>query len=202
MEAVMDLDTFHSHIGSAQYNNPLRYFFRRRIPHPTRILLIESGSRGLIDAALVTLKRMWGERLEIDLVTCYAVPPTGFGGRVFNVNDYGGPAERNRLLAALLAREYAITGVLCSAEPIMTKWKWWLGAKLPAKIFVINENADIFWLDWGHASEIRRFIADRAGLTGPGAAVSLARLVFFPVTLGYLLLYAGYVHLRRRLRLL
>ena len=180
----------------------MRYFFRRHIPYPTRILLIESGSRGLIEACLRTLHGMWGANLEIDLVTCYAVTPAGFAGRTFNVNDYGGAAGRNRLLADLLAREYTIAGILCSAEPIMTKWKWWLGAKLPTKIFVINENADIFWLDWGHAGVIRQFIADRAGLTGPGAVVSLARLLFFPVTLGYLLLYAGYVHLRRRLRLL
>ena len=180
----------------------MRYFFRRRLPPPTRLLLIESGSRGLIDAVLPILRRMWGEQVDVDLVTCYAVAPAGFTGRTFNVNDYGGPAGRNQLLADLLARGYTMTGILCSAEPIMTKWKWWLGAKLPTKIFVFNENADVFWLDWGHAGIIRRFIADRAGLTGPGAAASLLRLLFFPVTLVYLLLYAGYVHLRRRLRLL
>ncbi len=180
----------------------MRYFFRRRIPPPARILLIESGSRELIERILPVLERLWGERLAIDLVTCYAVAPAGFAGRVFNVNDYGGAAGRRRLLADLRAREYTLTGLLCSAEPVMTKWKWWLGARLPTKIFVINENADIFWLDWGHAGVIWQFILDRAGLTGPGAVVSLARLVFFPLTLTYLLLYAGYVHLRRRLRLL
>jgi len=189
-------------LAQGQYNIRLRYFFRRRIPNPTRILLIESGSRGVIDAILPTLRRMWGAQVDVDLVTCYAVAPTGFAGRTFNVNDYGGPAGRNRLLTDLLNRGYTMTGVLCSGEPIMTKWKWWLGAKLPTKVFVINENADLFWLDWGHVSMIRRLIADRAGLTGPGAVVSLVRLVFFPLTLGYLLLYAGYVHLRRRLRLL
>ena len=178
----------------------MRYFFRRRIPHPTRILLIESGSRELINRVLPLLGKMW-DGPEVDLVTCYAMAPQGFAGRTFNVNDYGGAAGRQRLLQDLLAREYNIAGILCSAEPIMTKWKWWLGAKLPTKIFVINENADIFWLDWGHAGVIRQFIAERAGLTGPGAVVSLARLVFFPVTLGYLLMYAGYVHFRRRLRL-
>ena len=40
-----------------------------------------------------------------------------------------------------------MTGVICAAEPIMTKWKWWLGNKLPAKTFIINENGDYFWLD-------------------------------------------------------
>ena len=177
----------------------MRYFFRRRIPDPTRILLIESGSREVVQRVLPLIEEIW-HRPEIDLVTCYALAPQGFPGRTFNVNDYGGPAGRQKLLQDLLDRGYNIAGVVCSAEPIMTKWKWWLGAKLPTKIFVVNENADVFWLDWGHAGTIREFIAERAGLTGPGAAVSLARLVFFPVTLGYLLMYAGYVHLRRRLR--
>lgn len=180
----------------------MRYFFRRKIPLPDRILLVESGSRELIERVFPVLEALWGRSLAIDLVTCYAVPPAGFSGRVFNVNDYGGAAGRRRLLAELRAQKYTLAGVLCSAEPIMTRWKWWLAARLPAKIFVINENADIFWLDWGHAGIICHFLADRAGLTGPGAAVSLARLVFFPLTLAYLLLYAGYVHLRRRLRLL
>lgn len=147
------------------------------------------------------LRKIWGGDLEIDLVTCYATAPAGFGGQVFNVNDYGGSPGRWKLLTDLRARGYEITGVLCTGEPIMTKWKWWLGARLPAKIFVVNENADLFWVDWGHAGVIWHFVAERAGMTGPGAAASVARLLFFPLTLTYLLLYAGYVHLRRRLRI-
>ena len=40
----------------------------------------------------------------------------------------------------------------------------------------------------------------RAGMTGAAAIPTLARLIFFPLSLTYLLLYAGTVHLRRRLR--
>jgi hypothetical protein len=32
----------------------------------------------------------------------------------------------------------------------MTKWKWMLAARLPGKVFVVNENGDYFWLDHGH----------------------------------------------------
>ena len=92
--------------------------------------------------------------------------------------------------------------MICAAEPIMTKWKWWLAARLPSKIFVINENGDYFWLDWGHWRLILKFVLYRAGLTGSAAVPALARLVLFPLTLAYLLLYAGTVHLRRKIRTL
>jgi hypothetical protein len=180
----------------------LRYFFRRRVPPCKRLVLIESGSRHLIEKVAPPLRAMFGGTLEIDLITCYQGQPAGIDGRVFNVNSYGGGAGRARLLTDLKARGHTVAGIICAAEPIMTKWKWWLTARLPAKVFVINENGDYFWLDWGHLGLIRQFIAYRAGLTGTSAVPSLARLVFFPVTLGYLLLYAFTVHLRRRIRLL
>ncbi len=176
------------------------YFFRRRVPDCSRLLLIESGSRHLIEKVAPSLRAMFGGNLEIDLVTCYPGAPADIDGRVFNVNDYGGGSGRNRLLADLSARGATVAGIICSAEPIMTKWKWWLGAHLPVKVFIINENGDYFWLDRGNLGLIRRFIAYRAGLTGSSAVLSLVRLLCFPLTLTYLLVYAGTVHLRRRLR--
>src|ERR1700719_3453337 len=49
---------------------------------------------------------------------------------------------------------------------------------------------------------IRHFVLFRAGLTGTGAVRALARLVLFPFTLLYLILYAATIHLRRKLRTL
>ncbi len=72
----------------------------------------------------------------------------------------------------------------------------------PAKVFALNENADYFWLDRGHWRAIINFVLFRAGLTGSAAISTIARLACFPLALGYLLLYAGAVHLRRRLRIL
>ncbi|MEO5923437.1 MAG: hypothetical protein ABIR70_06390 [Bryobacteraceae bacterium] len=178
----------------------MRYFFSRRVPHPHRVLLIESGSRGVIEKLLPLLPGAFGE-VEIDLVTCYVDQPTGFTGRVFNVNEYGGPSGRDRLLADLTARDYQLAGVLCSGEPIMTKWKWWLAWKLPTKVFIINENADFFWCDWSHFNVVWNFALERAGLTGAAAVPALARLIFLPFSVSFLLAYAGAVHLRRRLRL-
>jgi hypothetical protein len=180
----------------------LRHFLRTDIPDCSRVLLIESGPRAVIEKVVHHVRDHFGPDVEIDLVTCYAGEPAGFRGRVFNVNDYGGPSGREALRADLLQRNYAVAGVVCAAVPIMTKWKWWLGYKVPAKIFIINENADYFWLDRGHLSQLRRFVTHRLGISGAAAVPSLLRLAVFPLTLAYLLLYAGTVHLRRRIRLL
>jgi len=178
----------------------LRYFFYPHIPPCTRILLVESGSRSLIERLIPYMRDLFGQDVEMDLVTCYAGEPAGFHGRVYNINDYGGGGGRHALWADLAQRQYSVAGVICAAEPIMTKWKWWLAAKLPAKIFIINENGDYFWLDRAHFRQLRQFVTYRLGLTGSAAVPALVRLAFFPVTLAYLLLYAGTVHLRRKLR--
>ena len=75
-----------------------------------------------------------------------------------------------------------------------------LAARLPAKVFVINENGDYFWLDRGQWRTILHFALFRAGLTGSGAVRTLARVVLFPFSLLYLILYAITVHFRRSLR--
>ncbi len=93
-------------------------------------------------------------------------------------------------------------GIICSGEPIMTKWKWALAARVPAKVFIINDNADYFWLDRAHLGMLRRMAAARLGLSGSGAARGLGQAAAFPFVLAYLLLYAAAVHLRRALRLL
>jgi hypothetical protein len=180
----------------------LRYFFSRGNPPFTKVLLIESGSRRLFDDLIAGLYQTYGDQLEMDLVTCFAGVPEGFRGAVYRVTDYRGGAGRRRLYEELAARGYPILGVICSGEPIMTKWKWMLAARLPSKVFVLNENSDYFWLDWGHWRVMLHFVLFRAGLTGAAAIPTIGRLLFFPVTLAYLILYACVVHLRRRIRTL
>ena len=164
--------------------------------------MIESGPRPVIERVILHMRDLFGADVEIDLVTCYAGEPAGFRGRVFNVNDYGGAAGRDKLCADLAQRNYCAAGVVCAAVPIMTKWKWWLAFKLPVKIFIINEGADYFWLDRGHIRQLRQFVSHRLGITGAAAAPALVRVLCFPLTFTYLLLYAGSVHLRRKIRLL
>ncbi|HTB11785.1 MAG TPA: hypothetical protein VK752_09445 [Bryobacteraceae bacterium] len=177
----------------------MRHFFRRDVPPLTRVLLVESGSRHLFDTLIPKLYQIFGDTIEIDLVTCFAGVPQGFRGKVSRVTDYTEPATRAQFLKELKSRDYAAIGIICAAEPIMTKWKWWLAAKIPAKLFVVNENCDFFWADRGQWRVIIHFLFFRAGLTGAAAVPAIARLLFFPLTLSYLLLYAGVVHLRRKI---
>jgi hypothetical protein len=51
-----------------------------------------------------------------------------------------------------------------------------------------------------HTGTIRRFVLLRSGLAGSGAVRTLVRLISFPFTLLYLLLYATFAHARRALR--
>ena len=182
----------------------MRYFLTKSVPPFSRVLLVESGSRDLFEELLSGLYDHHPQ-MKADLVTCYAGVPKNFRadlGAVYRVTDYPDSRSRKRFYKELARNRYVIVGIICSAEPIMTKWKWWLAAKVPAKIFIINENGDYFWLDRGHLAGIRRFILFRAGLTGTGAVRAIARLVLFPFTLLYLILYAATVHLRRKLRTL
>jgi len=163
---------------------------------------VESGSRGILERLLPPLRRSWGQGVPIDLVSCYATLPEGFPPetRLYRVADYRGPAGRARLYGELAGNGYSHAGIVCSAEPLMTKWKWMLAARLPAKVFVINENADYFWLDRFHFAHLRTLALVRTGLAGTGAVRILARLFSFPFTFLYLLLYATTVHARRLLR--
>ena len=121
---------------------------------------------------------------------------------MYRVGDYPGPARRKALFSSLRENRYDVLGIICSAEPVMTKWKWAITAKIPAKVFILNENGDYFWLDRGHWSAIRHFVLFRAGLSGAGAVRTIARLIAFPFALAYLMLFAATVHLRRKLRTL
>ena len=179
----------------------MKYFFTRRLPEASRILLVESGSRYLLEGLIPGIRSTYGDDIFVDLVTCYPGLPEGFDTRnttVYRVTDYRGSAGRGRLYRELAANRYSIMGIICSAEPIMNKWKWMLMARLPVKVFILNENGDYFWVDYAHWSVIRHFALFRAGLAGAGAVRTLARLALFPFTLLFLLSYAVVVHLTRR----
>jgi hypothetical protein len=182
---------------------PVRFFFRSHIPKFERVLVIESGSRYLIDDLLPGVYEIHGPGMRLDLLTCFAGQPKSFRpeqGRLWQINDYPGGANRRRLFAELGAQGYNVTGMICSGEPIMTKWKWAAALRLPGKVFILNENGDYFWFDRTQWRTIRHFILFRAGLAGAGAVRTLVRLALLPLTLFYLCLYAAAAHARRRMR--
>ena len=181
----------------------MRYFWTRREPPFTRMLLIESGSRSLVEKVLPLLRANMDADVPIDLVTCYKGLPAGFHPDtvVFRVNEFGTPERRKELIRVLRSRRYAVAGMICSAEPIMLKWKWLIALRVPAKLFIVNENSDYFWVHRANAPTIRRFISVRLGLAGAGAVRTFTRLLFFPFSVIFLLLYALIAHARRRMRI-
>jgi len=181
----------------------MRYFLNCRMPEVRSILLVESGARSLLEGLLPNLRATWGGRARIDLVSCFSALPRGFEAettRVYRVSDYRGRAARRALYRELASNGYSHMGVICSGEPLMARWKWALGWQIPAKIFVINENGDYFWLERTQFRIIRKFVLQRTGLAGSGAVRMLAGAIAFPFTVLYLLLYAAVEHTRRALR--
>jgi hypothetical protein len=181
----------------------VRYFFGRRNPPVERVLLVESGSRSIAEGVLPRIRNVFGSHVRVDLVTCYPDLPAGFPPetRVFRVSEYAGRTGRRRLYRELRALGYSAAALVCSAEPIMTKWKWALAARLPVKLVIINENSDFFWFDYDRRGVIVQFALVRSGLAGAGAVRTAARFLAFPFALVFLLIYAAVIHSRRALRL-
>lgn len=181
----------------------MRGFFSRHIPAFRSVLLIESGSRAVLEELIPGIYKHHGADAVVDVVTCYSGQPESLKphGRVYRVTDYGSGSEgREKLLGELRKNNYETVGVLCTAEPIMTKWKWWLAWKLPAKAFIVNENGDYFWIDRGHLNLISHFMLFRLGMAGAGFVPTLVRLAMLPLSMLFLAGYAGFHHLRRAMR--
>ena len=179
----------------------MRYLLSNREPEGARILLVESGSRALIENVLPLLYSTWAAEYPIDLITCYGGAPEGLtsDATIYRTSDYTSPEKRDGLVKELRAREYAYIGIVCSAEPVMTKWKWMLAYRIPAKLFIINENSDYFWFHRENSATLREFALVRAGLYGSDAPRTIARLLIFPFAVIFLLLYAAQAHTRRLL---
>lgn len=176
-------------------------FFRLHHPTPSRVILVESGSRHLLEPAISYFRRCYGESLAFDLVTCYAGLPPGLPREavtVYPIHQFRGRAGRRRLYQALRATRPTTMAIICSGEPIMAKWKWALALHLPVKVLVINENGDFFWFDRSNWPTIRQLFLSRTGLLGADAARTIGQLLLFPFTLSFLLLYAAFIHLRRK----
>lgn len=182
----------------------MRDVLRIVIPKFRRVLLIESGSRDLLEGMIPGIYKAHGRDVLIDVITCYGGDPVGLAASatVYRLSYYAGTDGRRRLVDELRRNDYNVCGMICSGEVIMSRWKWYLAFQVPAKTFVLNENGDYFWLDRAHADLAWHFLLFRLGLAGAAAVPTLTRILTFPLTLAFLVGYAGYVNLRRRLRLM
>ena len=179
----------------------LLFLASRWTPKLRHVLLIESGAR---DAAGKFLAEVYGlaENERVDVLTCYRNAPDAFDasrGRIFFTHDAqnGG---RSKLFQTLSQSGYSAICMLCTGDSIMTKWKWAAAARIPAKVMIVNENADSFWLDRGHMRDLRNLLIERSGLKELTPLRTLAHAIAFPFTLAIVLSFAGYMKSRRALR--
>ena len=175
----------------------MRYFWDvKRFPERGPILLVESGTRELLEKAIPTVRTFWGGLTPtIDVFTCFTGVPEGIGddGEIFRVADYPGP-ERKKLLREFRNRGYSVMGVVCSDEAILNTWKWLIMLNVPAKLLVINESGDCFWFDRNNWSSIREFVASRSGLTGATVLRSILQAAVLPFTFTWLACFAAGAH--------
>ncbi len=157
----------------------MRYFLSRRLPEANAILLVESGSRSIVEGLIRNLRATWGDEIPIDLVTCYPTLPRGFQAhntRLYPVTGYRGRAGRGKLYRQLAANRYGLVGMVCSDEPLMTKWKWRWRCGFPPKFSSSTKTAITSGSTAATWGPLREFVLFRAGLAGAGAVRTLARL--------------------------
>ena len=175
--------------------------FRKSRPPFRRVLLIESGSRPIADRFLQSVYQFEGCS-QVDVLTCFSTPPEAFQdqrGQVFFVTDPAIAGNRRQFLRALASVPYDIVAVLSTDSRILRNWKWAVSLLTRAKIVLIEENEDFFFLDYGYLRHIK---VDFPRLRQEQIThLRLAgEVLLMPLMISYLLLYAGQVHLRRLLR--
>lgn len=172
--------------------------------HPSfeRILVIESGPRKIADTFLQHLYEVQGSR-HVDLLTCYPGAPKSFDaqcGAVYSVHHPDAKSDRSLFIRRLLAKQYTVVAILCTGDSILTKWKWVIALRTKAKLLVVNEFDGFFLVDRKHLRPAKMMLWIRLGLHQQVKLHLLGELLLVPFSIGYLALYAGWVHARRAVR--
>jgi len=172
--------------------------------HPSfeRLLVIESGPR---DVAETFLEHLYGiqKSEHVDLLTCYAGAPKSFDpqrGTLYSVHDPSAKENRAQFTRKLLRTPYTVIAILCTGDPVLTKWKWIIALRANAKVLIVNEHAGFFLLDVKHRRPAKMMLSLRLGLHQPLQLHLIGELFLVPFTITYLALYAGFVHARRAIR--
>jgi len=180
----------------------MRFFFRRRIPPVNRVLLVESGSRWILEKAHERMRSIFPQA-RYDLCTCFPGEPAPGGfDHVFRVTEARGSLSRLKMALAMRRLRPAAAALLFTGEPIMLPWKLLLMLLLPSKVLVVNENADFFWLDWGNRAIARQFLVVRAGVNGAEFLRAACRLLLLPLVFVFLAVNALFAYAVRWARLL
>jgi hypothetical protein len=121
-------------------------------------------------------------------------------GQIFDTHRVQNVHARKTFLAELRSTRYSAICILCTGASVMTKWKWMTAAMVPAKVLLVNENGDTFWLDRGHLGYIKGMVSERLRLNQISPLRVLQELFLFPFTLMILFAFAAKTHVRRILR--
>ncbi|MBI2818290.1 MAG: hypothetical protein HYX72_15265 [Acidobacteria bacterium] len=179
----------------------MRYFFRRKIPDAADVLLIESGSPDVARRALERIRTIFPSA-RYHLCTCHLLPPEALFATVYQASEYPTGWQKLNLVLSFCRRGWSVLVILCTGEPILWRWKMLALLLMPAKVLVVNEHADFFWLDWGHRRTLRKLAGIRWGVNLEDICFTTLRALVFPLTFFFLLASAGFLYLRRARRLL
>jgi hypothetical protein len=180
----------------------MRFFLTGRGPAVDRILLVESGSRHVLERAIAGMRRGFPDA-RLELVTCFPGLPGGASfNRVWRVTDAPSLGAKWRMARAIAASRPPVAAMLFSGEPVLFNWKAALLLLLPSKFLLINENGDFFWLDRPNLPTLRQFVGARLGMNGEGMLRGVCRVVSFPFVLVFLLLVGVFTYAMRWSRLL
>ncbi|MBI4464241.1 MAG: hypothetical protein HY647_06010 [Acidobacteria bacterium] len=179
----------------------MKYFFSFHVPIPSDILVLESGPREVAAQALPKIRAIFPQA-RCHLCTCWSEPPAETFASVYRVQEFPSVWDKLRLLWSFRRRRWPVLVVLWTNSPILWCWKTLALLFQPAKVLVINENADFFWLQWSNRGILRQLLQTRWGLQRAVLfRIGLAALVF-PITLLVLVATAGVYYARRWRRLL
>ncbi len=180
----------------------MKLFLTARIPDATRVLLVESGSRAVLELALARMAAIFPQA-SFDLCTCFpGLPASQAVQQVWRVTEAPGLLSKLGLAFRIARTRPPIAALVFSGEPIMFNWKLILLLLLPSKILVVNEHGDFFWLDAANLTVLRQFLGVRWGVSGEELVRGFSRLVCFPFVFVFLLVGTGWTYLKRWVRLL
>src|SRR5687768_1258048 len=174
----------------------MKHFFRQKFPPSGDILIIESGASQVTDRACPGLRRLYPEA-RFHLATCWPNRRSAEFAEIFSVVDYAGRGTKLGLLRQFRRHGYTVLVVLCTGQPVMSLWRALSLVLVPAKVIIVNENADFFWLSWENRATLRAFLGARWGINLRHSAMILLRAAAFPLTILFLMLTALFYYLRR-----
>jgi hypothetical protein len=164
-----------------------------------QILVVESCAREATERFLKHVYETQRSR-RVDLVTCYSGAPAAFDaarGAIYSIHQPEIAEKRGKFISGLNSSPYTLVAIFCTGAPILNKWKWAIALRTRAKVLIVNEHADFFFLDLANRRLARRLLSQRFGGRGSIDVRAIAGVLLVPFTISFLLCYAGLAHVRR-----